>query len=351
MPAGWVSAGMAVIGGVESYMNNKSAASAAKANNANAAVLGGAQNTMLNQATAISQQPFQAYTGTMTAPMSGNEQAGYDLAKTTAAGGVAQEDNSKATGQLDQVAANGWSADTANKYMSPYTSAVTNNAIENANRTYLQNLSGLNSKAAQNNAFGGSRNAIESGQLAGENQRNVGQITAQGNAAAYDSAVKTWQADNDTKLKTAQAYESAGQDVTNMNSTQIADLMKTGGVKQAIDQTDLSNQYAQFMRQQNWSANQLQSLVGAVGSAKGSPAQTAGVQSNIGNQLVGLGSTVAGLFGGGKNSASGDTWSVQGGTSLSSDTSNSLEGGAMDSTAPSFDSSTISGISDAGGGG
>jgi hypothetical protein len=53
------------------------------------------------------------------------------------------------------------------------------------------------------------------------------------------------------------------------------------------------------MRQQNWSAQQLGSLISAVGVAKGSPSQAAPVQSNTANQLLGLGSTVAGLFGGG----------------------------------------------------
>lgn len=333
MPAGWISAGVAVAGAVEGGMANSAAASAAKKNNAGAAQLAGAQGTMLNQAQAVSQQPFEAYTGTMTAPMSGNEQQGYSLASKTATDGVAQADNSKATGLIDNVAGNSWNADTAAKYMNPYTQSVTDASVAASNKDYLQKLAGIQTGAAGSGAFGGSREAISEAQLASNQSMNVGSLTATGNANAYDKAVSTWQADNQTKLSAATAYENAGQDITNMTSTQISDLMKTGGVAQVISQTDLANQYSQFMRQQNWSANQLSSLISAVGSAKGSPAQSAPVQSNTANQLIGLGSTVAGLFGGGSTGSSAPPQDTQ------------FTSGAIDATAPSMDSSTISGLS------
>lgn len=333
MPAGWVSAAAAAVGAGESIMSNNSAKSAAAKNNAGAAQLAGAQGTMLSEGQQVAQQPFQAYTGTMTAPMSGNEQQGYSLASSTANGGVAQGDNAKATNLIDQVANSGWNSDTAAKYSNPYTSAVTDAATAAANKSYLQNLAGLQTSAAGSGAFGGSREAIQEGELAGQNQLNIGTLTATGNANAYDNALKAWQADNNTKLAASSAYEQAGQDVTNMNSQQISDLMKTGGVAQVISQTDLANQYSQFMRQQNWSAQQLGSLISAVGSAKGSPAQTAAVQSNTANQLLGLGSTVAGLFGGSSSSQGSGAPSSTDISSLTSGAttgSNDISGGTVD---------------------
>jgi len=322
MPAGWVSAGIAAIGVGENISANQSASSAANKNNQTAAQLGGAQGSMLNQAEAVAQQPFTPYTGTLTAPMSGNEQQGYSLASSTATNGVAQGDNTAATGLLGQVASTPWNANTAATYMNPYTQDVTNSAIANANKSYLQNLAGLNTNEAGSDAFGGSRSAIAQADLASNESLNIGSLTATGNANAYDNAMKAWEADNNTKIATANAYEQAGQDVTNMTSQQISDLMKTGGVSQVIAQTDLANQYGQFLRQQGWSAQQLQSLIGAVGTAKGSPAQTAPVQSNTANQLLGLGSTIAGLFGGGSSSA-GETPTV-GNSAPSADLTNSI---------------------------
>jgi len=334
MPAGWVSAGVAVAGAVESGVANSKAASAASKNNAGAAQLAGAQGSMLSQAQDVAQQPFQAYTGTMTAPMSGNQQLGYSQAAKVATDGTAQADNTAATGLIGQVANNGFSGDTINKYMSPYTSAVTDASVAASNKQYLQSLSAIQTGAAGSGSFGGSRAAIAQSNLSANQNLNVGSLTATGNANAYNNAISTWQADNNTKLAAANAYEAAGQDVTQMNSAQISDLMKTGGVAQVIAQTDLGNQYQQFMRQQNWSAQQLGSLISAVGSAKGSPTQQAPIQSNTANQLLGLGSTVAGLFGGGSTG------------NYAPDTSNgsALQTGAINATAPTADSSTISGL-------
>jgi hypothetical protein len=307
VPAGWVSAGVAVLGAAENMDANSKAASAAKKNNAGAAQLAGAQGSMLNQAEAVSQQPFTPYTGTLTAPLSGNEQQGVSLASRTATDGTAQGLNTKANSLIDQVGGSNWNADTAAKYMNPYTQAVTDSSIANANKTYLQNLSGIQTGEAGSSAFGGSRGAIQEAELAGQHELNVGSLTATGNANAYDSAMKAWSADNTTKLNAADAYNRSGMDVTNMTSQQISDLMKTGGVQQVVAQTDLANQYGQFLRQQGWSANQLNSLINAVGTAKGSITQQAPVQSNTANQLLGLGSTIAGLFGGGSSSAGGNS--------------------------------------------
>jgi hypothetical protein len=297
MPAGWISAGAAVLGAGESIAAGDAASSAAKKNNANNAVLAGAQNTMLNQAQTVANQPFQAYTGDLTAPMSGNQQQAYSLASDTANQGEAQDLSRKGTGLIDQVAGSEWNADTAAKYMNPYTQDVTQGAIDNSNRSYLQSLAASKESAIGSGAFGGSRAAITGATLASDNQRNIGQLTAKGNADAYDNALKAWAADNSTKLNAAKAYGDAGNDITKMNSDQISDLLKTGGVSQVISQTNLSNEYGQFMRQQGWSAQQLQPLIQSVSSAKGSGAQVTGPQSNTANQLLGLGSTLAGLYG------------------------------------------------------
>jgi hypothetical protein len=213
--------------------------------------------------------------------------------------------------------------------MNPYVSAVNDASTAAANKSYLQNLSAIQTGAAGSGAFGGSREAIQEQTAASNNQMNIGSLTATNNANAYNSAVQTWQADNATKLNASNAYEAAGQDVTAMNSNQISDLLKTGGVAQVISQTDLSNQYNQFMRQQGWSAQQLGSLISAVGADKGSPAQTAAVQSNTANQLLGLGSTVAGLYGG----SGGSGTPTVANSAPSADFSNSVAYGGFDTNA------------------
>jgi len=302
VPAGWVAGAAAAAGAVENISNNQAAGKAASQNNAAAGQVRAAQGTMLTDAENVANQPFQAYTGTLTAPMSGNQQQAYTQASNVANSGVAQADNAAATGLAGQAAGNSWNATTAANYMNPYTQDVTNAATAAANKSYLQNLASVQTQAAGSGAFGNSREAIEEGELAGQNQMNVGSLTATNNANAYNSAIQTWQADNQNKLQAAQAYENAGQDVTAMNNDQISNLLQTGGVSQVISQTDLNNQYNQFMRQQGWSAQQLGSLISAMGQS-GNETATPAVQSNTANQLLGLGSTLAGLYGGSNSSS------------------------------------------------
>ena len=298
MPAGWAAGIGAVAGAAEDISNNKAAESASKANAGSVNQLQGAQGAMLTQAQQVAQQPFQAYTGTLTAPMSGNQQQAYGIASQEANAGVAQGDNTAATGLIGQVAGNGWNANTAQTYMNPYISQVNNAADANLNHTYLQSLAQAQTGAAGAGAFGNSREAIQEGELAGQNQLNQATVNSQNLSNAYNTAVNTWQSDNQMKLNAANAYEQAGQDVTQMDNAQISNLLQTGNVAQVIAQTDLNNQYGQFTRQQGWSANQLNSLINAVGTAKGSTTQQPQVQSNTANQLLGLGSTIAGLWGG-----------------------------------------------------
>jgi hypothetical protein len=299
MPAGWAAAAGAAISAGEGIASSQAAAGAAKKNEANVSELSGAQNTMLNQAEANSNQAFTTYTGTLVAPMSGNQQAAYSLAGADANGtSPAAADFAKGSAALDSVTANPWNAATASKYMNPYTQSVTDAALAQQNKTYLQGLATLQTGEGATSSFGNARNAIEESNLTASNALNAGSLTATNNAAAYDTAMKSWEADNNTKISAANAYANAGNDVTNMTNDQISNLLKTGGTAQVIAQTNLDSQYQQFLRQQGWSAQQLGPLISAVSSAKGSNTYSPPVQSNTANQLLGLGSTIAGLAGG-----------------------------------------------------
>lgn len=300
MPAGWVSAGAAVLGAADSAYSNAQAGKANSANNANSAQLASASNTMLNIGETVANQPFEAYTGQMVAPMTGNQQQAYSLASKNAISGGAQQDNAKATGLLDDVAANSFNENNISNYMNPYTQSVTDASLAAQQKSYNQAVASNASRSAQNDSFGGGRAAITGATLASQNALNAGTLTATNNKNAYDSAVQAWQNDNNMKINAANAYNASGQDLTNMNSADISNLMLTGGTSYAINQSNLAAAYGEFQRQQGWSAQQLGSLISAVGSAKGSPAQTAPIQSNTANQLLGLGSTIAGLAGGGR---------------------------------------------------
>src|SRR5260221_4958592 len=304
MPAGWVSAGIAAVGTVENIQNNNKQQEAAK--NANAG-----HDQAVASAEAINNTPFTPYGGTLTAGPDQNENMGESMARSAAdPNGPAAQDYAKATGAIDSVAGSKWNTDTAKQYMNPYQEDVNKAAIEESNRTYQKNVSdaGLRAAGPGGSAFGGDREAILESELGSANQRNNAQITATGNAAAYDTALKTWQGDRDTQLRAASAYDQMGGDVTRMNTQQIQDLMKTGGTQRLIAQTGPHAAYSQFMRHQNWATDRLQPLLSLTGKNGMTPVPA----SNVGNQLLGLGSTIAGIWGGsaGNGLSSADNASI-----------------------------------------
>ena len=336
VPAGWAAGAAALAGVAESAMSTSAANSAANTQNAINAPTIQANNSMLSMAEGVANQPYTPYTGAYAAPLSANQQYGVDQAATVAQQGQAQGLVGQGVNQINSVANNAWSPQTAAKYMNPYTSSVVSNEIENANQSYLQSLGQMKEGQAQSGAFGGSGTATGEAELAGQNQLNIGNLTATGYSNAYNEAVNAWQADNSRAESAASAYNAAGQDLTSMNNEQIQDLMATGGAAQAVAQTNLSGEYNEFMRQQGWSANQLNSLISAVKGGGGSMTYAAPYQNQTANSLMGLASVATGLYNGGLGSGSY-------GGSLSQ---NSLSSG-ISSTLPSLNAQSSSMIGDA----
>lgn len=348
MPAGWVAAAGAAVSAGESIASNVSAGKATAQNNATTTNLANAQNQELSQAEAVSSQPFVNYTGTLTAPLSGNQQQAITEASQNATQNQAGADITTGTNLLGTEQP--WNAATEATYANPYTQDVTNAALAQQQHSYLQSLAADQTGEGASSSFGNSRDAIQEADLTSNNTRDNATLVATQNANAYNSALSAWQADNSRKTSAAEAYENAGNDVTNLNNSQISNLLQTGGVAQVTAQTNLSNQYQQFLRQQGWSAQQLQSLIQGVGTAKGNTAVSPAVQSNVGNALLGLGSTIGGLAGGGAFSSNPSTQQTT--ASLNSQ-SNAIEGAqvqsALDNYSPPIASAGIGDISVGGG--
>ena len=305
----WGVAAAAVSAGAGMYDANK----AANAQKSAIAPLQQANSAAYAAAEGIAATPYTAYTGTQVAPITGSQQQAITQAQTVANDGTAQADNSKATDLAGQIAGNGWNSATAAKYMNPYTQNVTDVAQKQLNQQYanIQNQAGLN--AASSGAFGGDRAALTQAANTGNYLLQSGTLAATNQANAYDNAVKTWQADNQRAAGAASASNQAGQDLTQMNSSQIKDLLATGGVEQATQQMDLNAKYNNYLDQRGWAANELQPLLQATGN-KGTPAGV--TPQNPASDLLGMGSALAGYFGsnsspsGGVTDPTGNNWSA-----------------------------------------
>jgi hypothetical protein len=294
MPFAVAGAGTALAGVAAAGASMYDANQSLNAQKAAIAPLQGAQKTTYAKATDIANTPYTPYTGTQVAPLSGNQQRGIGQATTAATDGRASSDIAGSEAAAGQIAGNGWNSATAQKYMNPYTQNVTDIAQRQLNKTYANTINNQGLSAASRNAFGGDRAALtDTGTTQGYLQDSA-DTAAKGQAAAYDNATKTWQADNARSSEAASAYSRAGNDVTNMNSSQIKDLLATGGVEQATNQMDLNAKYNTYLDQRGWAANQLQPLLTATGN-KGTPAAVP--TQNKASDLLGMGTALAGYFG------------------------------------------------------
>jgi hypothetical protein len=291
MPWGAVKSGLAVASGIAGLFDSNNQT---KAQQAAIAPLQNAQSTLYSKAEAIANTPYTPYSGTQVAPITGNQQQALTQAQTVANNGEAQTDVGNAENLAGGVANNGWSSATAAKYMNPYTQNVTDIAQRQLNKQYANTINAQNSQAASSGAFGGDRAALTNMNTQENYLQTSADTAAKGQADAYNSAIQTWQADNQRALGAAQSYQASGNDITQMNSQQIKDLLATGGVQQATQQMGLNANYNDYLDQRNWSTQELQPLLQAAGG-KGTPAGV--TPTNTASDILGIGSALAGYFG------------------------------------------------------
>lgn len=266
-----------------------------------------AGNFAVSRGREIANRPYQGYDGQRVADMSGNERAGIDMARRA----VTSNDS---RGYLDQAArtidgVQPWSSDTMRQYMDPYVSGVVDQSIKRENESFAQRQYQNQGRAASVGAFGGDRAALIDAAETGRHLDTVGDITTRGYSDAFKSAATMWQADNDTKLRTADAYRAVGGDITRLNSNQITDLMRTGQADRVMRQMQLDVNYNDFLEQRDWQVTNLQPLLQAMGSSRGSSTTTrTGASGNEAGALLGAAATLTGYFGDRYGSDSGKSY-------------------------------------------
>ena len=265
------------------------------------APLQSANQAAYTQAENIANTPYTPYTGQQVAPITGNQQQAVSLASTQANNNQGGGDITQAQDLAGQIAGNGWSAQTAQQYMNPYTQAVTDYAQKQLNQAYANVQNQASSQAASQGAYGGDRAALTQATNAGEYELQSGTLAATNQANAYNAALQAWQADNNRLAQAAQSYQASGQDITQMNASQLSNLLSTGGVAQATQQMQLNANYNDYLDQRSWSNTELQPLLQATGN-KGTPAGVA--PTNVASDITGMSLALAGYYGSTQNAGS-----------------------------------------------
>jgi len=184
---------------------------------------------MLGKGKALAEQPFQAYTGPLTAGAS-------DL-QTQAFGGIGSLNIP--TSDMKAFAPASFTGETASQYMNPYLTAALQPQIDEARRQSEIDRIANASRLSKAGAFGGSRQAI----MDSENQRNLQQnlanITGQGYSDAYTAAMN--------QFNTEQQLGLEAQGETNKYGLAALDkLYNLGASKRGIESQGIAADREQF---------------------------------------------------------------------------------------------------------
>lgn len=226
---------------------------------------------MLAKGQALSELPFEQYTGPLTAGPSALQTQAFNTAANlqtpsaigqaaTTAGGLADAAKNLSYNPVGSD----FTTASAQQYMNPYLSAALDPQLKELQRqNQIANMQAAG-QLTRAGAFGGGRQAV----MNAENQRNmldkVNQLTSQGYNTAYDKAMAQFNADQARKIQEAQYGSTLGlqglQAATQAAQTQgqlgtaqqTADLnalkaqTELGGIQQGLSAADVAAQKAAF---------------------------------------------------------------------------------------------------------
>lgn len=236
---------------------------------------------MLGKGQALSNQPYQAYTGPLTAGASDLQQQQFaglsDLAKT----GLTP---TQYTGGV-------FDANAAKQYMNPYLQASLDPQLKEQQRQAdIARLADAG-RLTKAGAYGGSRQAI----MESEGRRNLldkqTALIGQGYNTAYDKAMSQFNADATRRLQTEQAQQAANEASANFGLKTLDELGQAGATQRGITAEGIAADKAQFEegRDYPYKAVQFQKdlLTGLPITTQATTPNTTEI-GNINQQLAGL---------------------------------------------------------------
>lgn len=209
---------------------------------------------LFGQAKFLAEQPMAPYTGARVADFTADELAGFGNTRSMASDAVGRYGSG-----LNMIEGAGatFDDDAAARYMSPYTSNVTNIAARELNRNFDMRRNAENARAAQSAALGGTRNAL----LEAENERSrnlaLSDLLYRGQADAFRNAQNMFNTDLTRGLNT-------GQVLTNLGATGNQALMGAGGLQRSLDQTSIGTAYQDYLDEREYPYQQANFAIGAL---------------------------------------------------------------------------------------
>jgi hypothetical protein len=196
---------------------------------------------MLGKGQALSETPYQAYTGPLTAGASGLQQQAFQgvagLALPTNMGGFTPQ----------SFTAQG----TAQQYMNPYIQAALDPQLNEARRQAEISRVADAGRLTKAGAYGGSRQAIMESELNRNLMGKQADITGIGYNTAYDKAANQFNTEQQRQMEAQGLTNRYGLDAL----TKQAEL---GGVQRGIEGEGIAADYGQFKEERDYPFKQVQ---------------------------------------------------------------------------------------------
>ena len=170
-------------------------------------------------------------------------------------------------------------------YANPYTGAVIDRTQQDIARQQQMASNQLGAQATAANAFGGSRQGVAEGVMAGEYGRMAGDFAAQQRQQNYSQALQAAMADRQARLGAASQLGGLGQQAFNTGQTIQQNQQQQGLLQQGIQQALIDaarGQYAGYVGAPNAA---LQAPLAALGVTPVPETQTNSVQPGLFNYL------------------------------------------------------------------
>ena len=191
---------------------------------------------MLGKVQAVTEQPYQAYEGPLTAGESALQSQAF-----SGIGGLTIPTEQMNAGYTPST----FTAGTASSYMNPYLMAALNPQIEEARRQADIMRNQQAGRLAKAGALGGGRQAIMESELGRNLMQNLSKITGEGYKSAYDQALSQF----NTEQQRQMAATKQAQDYGLAAIQRQADL---GAIQRGIEAEGIGADYKQFQEERDF---------------------------------------------------------------------------------------------------
>lgn len=249
---------------------------------------------MLGKAQALSEIPFQPYTGALTAGTSELQNKAFQgIGGLTVPQNITQAGQTLGTYATQQQPAYQpgtyspiqFNQQNLQPYMNPYLESVLEPQRREMQRQADIARNAMQSRMAQAGAYGGGRQAIMESEAQRNLQQGLADLTAKGYAGAYEDAARRLGEENtrgleaarfgeqsrqfgqttgldalSRQIQAAQAQGQLGGEEARYGLANLAQQLSAGATQRDIEQAGLTADYGQFMREENYPKEQLQFL-------------------------------------------------------------------------------------------